>query len=144
MALSKKMRNIDSLASSYWVLYQARSPPLRVFTCTPGLSPTTSRLSWLVSSLFVYIFIFTLAGEITNVRWCELLSRRLWGVYLSRPLLSYFLLFPPFIRGPLGGQERASPSQEEGGGPVLGGRLASAGHAGRKTRLSILLQQFSY
>ena len=60
------------------------------------------------------------------------------------PLLSYFLLFPPFIRGPLGGQERASPSQEEGGGPVLGGRLASAGHAGRKTRLSILLQQFSY
>ena len=58
--------------------------------------------------------------------------------------LSYFLLFPPFIRGPLGGQERASPSQEEGGGPVLGGRLASAGHAGRKTRLSILLQQFSY
>ena len=60
------------------------------------------------------------------------------------PLLSYFLLFPPFIRGPLGGQERASPSQEEGGGPVLGGGLASAGHAGRKTRLSILLQQFSY
>ena len=31
------------------------------------------------------------------------------------PLLSYFLLFPPFIRGPLGGEERASPSQEGGG-----------------------------
>ena len=114
------MRNIDSLASSYWVLYQARSPPLRVFTCTPGLSPTTSRLSWLVSSLFVYIFIFTLAGEITNVRWCELLSRRLWGVYLSHPLLSYFVLFPPSIRGPLGGEERASPSQEGGGARTRG------------------------
>ena len=56
-------------------------------------------------------------------------------------LLSLVSSFHPW---PSGWRGEGFAKSRGGGGPVLGGGLASAGHAGRKTRLSILLQQFSY
>ena len=121
------MRNIDSLASSYWVLYQARSPPLRVFICTPVSSPTTSRL---VSGLFVLIFIFTLAGEITNVRWCELLHGGCEGFTCRVPCWATFSRFLlPFVA--LWVERRGLRQVKRGGGACTRGR-ARLGRTRRK------------
>ena len=121
------MRNIDSLASSYWVLHQARSPHPKSLYLHPRF--ITNHFQVGIWSFCVDLHIHSCWRD-NKCPMVWTVTRRLWGVYLSRPLLSYFLSFPPSICGPLGGKERASPSQE-GGGACTRGR-ARLGRTRRK------------